>query len=57
MDSNVKANGENAMLNQMKFQDFAKLVAKKKKKNNLESRKTHTLISYLIVKELANKKI
>ena len=34
MDISAKVNGESAMLNQMTFQAFAKLAAKKKRKNN-----------------------
>ena len=34
MDNIAKVNGESAMLNQMIFQAFAKLAAKKKRKNN-----------------------
>ena len=56
MDSNVKANGENAMLNQMTFQDFAKLVLKLKNIKNQVLRKILTLISCSIVKDLVNKK-
>jgi hypothetical protein len=43
MDNSAKANGENAMLKKMIFQDFAKLVLKKIKKKCLELRKTLTL--------------
>ena len=57
MDNIAKANGESAMLNQMIFQAFAKLAAKKKRKNNKVKRKTINFINYLIVKVLANKKI
>ena len=57
MELSVKANGENAMLKLMTFLVFAKLALKKKKINSKGLRKMLILIRYLIVKELANKKI
>ncbi len=49
------ANGINTELK--KTMDIAKLASKLKSFNNQELRRTLILISYLIVKELANKKI
>ena len=43
--------------NQKISKAFAMLAIKKKKKNNLELRKTFILTNYLIAKDLVNKKI